>query len=116
MRIITLAVTAALGVLAVKALAKPRVQSEPQGPKDLPEGSEPLGRTEPTGRFARGRPSSGVSSDPANSPNDAERLQARHPARALADARPHGLGSMRSVSDEDEVARKTGLADFLRGG
>lgn len=112
MRLLTLAAAAALGGFALHALFRQQAAGTP----DRPDGAAgATRRTGSSGRLAGDGSSSGESGDGANSPNGAERLRARHPAGALADAGATGLGLVGAGSREDEYARTTGLADFSRG-
>lgn len=117
MRIITLAAAAALGALASQTLLKLRHRAEGAHADDRADTSFPrTGNADSARAEARlGIPEQAAPGDSADSPNAAERLEARHPAGALADAPAAGLGLTGPDSGETEYARTTGLADFSRG-
>lgn len=117
MRIITLAAAAALGALALQTLLESRHRAERRHADDRADAtSRRTGNADSTRAEARlGIPQRAAPGDSADSPNAAERLKARHPAGALADAPAVGLGLTSPDSGETEYARTTGLADFSRG-
>jgi hypothetical protein len=108
MRIITLAALAALGIFAIDTLTRARRSAAPRKP-GLTAGA--------AAGEADGWPASGRLDAPAlpDSPNAAERLQARHRGGALGDAAASGLGLAAPAASEVEYARSPGLADFARG-
>jgi len=123
MRLIRLAAAAAFGALAMNTLlAAPRrngrrdtarrSSTADAGGTDVSTGLSTSGDA-PFGARADQRPSSARAT--ADSPNAAERLAARHPAGALAEAGAIGLGLDSPEQGEVEYARSTGLADFARG-